>query len=134
MTNLRSLSALSLGWLFSSSGRALALPATDAAVLEARRLARRGSDKRSSRSSLTWISPHHRSIFCWEKNRNRSAVDSRIFQIQKRASLQGVGKINDQVTVISIDHLPRYTPLFYGAARGGPAARSNVDAMQSADV
>ena len=37
-------------WLFSSSGRALALPATDAAVLEARRLARRGSDKRSSRS------------------------------------------------------------------------------------
>src|SRR6516225_10491564 len=37
MINLRSLSALSLGWLFSSSGRAVALPATDAAVLEARR-------------------------------------------------------------------------------------------------
>ena len=39
-------------WLFSSSGRALALPVTDAAVLEARRLARRGSDKRSSHMDI----------------------------------------------------------------------------------
>jgi hypothetical protein len=49
----RSLSVL----VFSNSKRGLALPVTDAAVLEARRLARRGSDKRSSRSKLT---RHHR--------------------------------------------------------------------------
>src|SRR6516225_704757 len=29
--------------------------------------------------SLTWTSHHHRPIFCWEKNRNRGAVDSKIF-------------------------------------------------------
>jgi len=29
-----------------------------------------------------------------------------------------VGKINDQVTVISIDHLPRNTPLYGAVGRG----------------
>jgi len=45
-----------------------------------------------------------------------------------------VGKINDQVTVISMTHLLRFTPLFMALSGGGSAARSNVDAMQSADV
>jgi hypothetical protein len=91
--------------------------------------------------SLTWISPHHRPILIfWD------------FQIEERQLVQlkrppdsdflknggahrcalpakfkpGNGDFDDTP--------PALHPPFYGAAGGGPAARSNVDAMQSADV
>jgi hypothetical protein len=90
MINLRSLSALSLGWLFSSSGRALALPATDAAVLEAHRLARRGSDKRSSRSKPDMNTPSTTDQFFSGENEKRICVDYMQISAGNRVPIEGI--------------------------------------------
>jgi hypothetical protein len=82
--------------------------------------------------SLTWISPHHRPIFCWEKNRNRAAgrfeilgngkwkSQAHIAALYPRNSNQVtvIPRNSNQVTVISIDHLPRFTPLFMALSEG----------------
>jgi len=65
------------------------------------------------------ISPHHRPIFCWGKNRNRATVILKIFPGTETRISAGVGKIDDQVTVISMTHLPRFTPLFMALSGGG---------------
>src|SRR6516225_7972370 len=72
--------------------------------------------------SLTWISPHHGSIFCWEKNRNRAAADFKILGNGKWKSQAHIAALyprnSNQVTVISIDHLPRFTPPFMRCREG----------------
>jgi hypothetical protein len=60
-------------------------------------------------------------FFDFEGTENRSAASSENFQNP------GVGKINDQVTVISITHLPRFTPLFMAL----PEGVSGIDPMQT---
>jgi hypothetical protein len=101
----------------------------------------------SSLRTVLWRNPHRRSIFDPGKIETDRPADFlilqeqktdpppvlKIFKLEMRISA-GVGKINDQVTVISMTHLPRFTPLFMALPEGGPAACSNVDAMQSADV
>jgi len=66
--------------------------------------------------SLTWISPHHGSIFCWEKNRNRAAADFKILgELKSKSDARisaGVGKIDANNWFLSMtwgkgtDHLP----------------------------
>jgi len=66
--------------------------------------------------SLTWISPHHGSIFCWGKNRNRAAADFKILgELKSKSDARisaGVGKIDANNWFLSMtwgkgtDHLP----------------------------
>jgi len=78
-----------------------------------------------SRSSLTWTSPHHRKFSFLGISRFENAglysaepPSILIFQdIQIRVCVDYARK-PDQVAVISMTHLPRFTPLF-GAVGGG---------------
>jgi hypothetical protein len=76
--------------------------------------------------SLTWISPHHGSIFLLGKNRSRAPAGFKILGNGKWKSQAHIAALyprnSNQVTVISIDHLPRFTPLLWRCRRGASLA------------
>jgi hypothetical protein len=93
-----------------------------AARLHARRRVCRGSDKRSSRLKPDMDISSPRLDFCWEKNRSRGPTGFKILGNGKWKSQAHIAALyprnSNQVTVISIDHLPRFTPLFMALPEG----------------
>ena len=124
MINLRSLSASPSGRQRSDFMslpdldhflRPAAVPVIAIPLAFRRRRVRRGSDKRSSRSKPDMDISSPRLDFLLGKNRNRAAAGFKIFGNGKWKSQAHIAALyprnSNQVTVISIDHLPRFTPL-----------------------